>query len=399
MQNHPLEAQKAFDDALPFMLEAHNYLTGATAIFYQARLAYYLGQLDRAEALCREWKARFAQMAGEQARDNRDIPATRGLDIVLSLLLIERNQLDAAEALLAQSLDLLGWASWMELHGFIVLAHVRRWRGNLSGARETLQRMSRMGPQHAACAEAYQVLFDLKSAPDDPQARLRAENWVRQAPPRAGSPFALGIGPYHCDAEYFYNLAWSRVQLALGRPQAAAVFIEPALQSAQEHGLSFRVSELSIAAALMQASLGNSEAALERIGQALATAEPCGYRRVFDDGPEVDRLLHLAVEKKLHAPYAIRVLGSFQRAPAAEKAAGPAPQKANKGQAALVEPLSEREMEVLGLLSIGLSPAEVAKRLFLSPLTLKTHTHNIYAKLDVHTRIEAILKARELGLI
>ena len=65
----------------------------------------------------------------------------------------------------------------------------------------------------------------------------------------------------------------------------------------------------------------------------------------------------------------------------------------------LVDPLSEREVEVLRLLASGLPPAEVAKKLYLSPFTLKAHTQNIYTKLGVHSRIEAINKARELNLL
>jgi hypothetical protein len=64
MQNNPVEAQKAFEEALPSMLAGQNYLTGVTAIFYLVRLAYYMGRLDRAEALCWEWKVKFAELAG-----------------------------------------------------------------------------------------------------------------------------------------------------------------------------------------------------------------------------------------------------------------------------------------------------------------------------------------------
>ena len=71
-----------------------------------------------------------------------EIPAIRGLDIVQSFILMERNQLDDAERLLVQALELLGWASWMELHGFIALAHLRFLRGNTTGAQDTLQRMT-----------------------------------------------------------------------------------------------------------------------------------------------------------------------------------------------------------------------------------------------------------------
>ena len=71
----------------------------------------------------------------------------------------------------------------------------------------------------------------------------------------------------------------------------------------------------------------------------------------------------------------------------------------DKGHPDLIDPLSERELEVLRLLAAGSPPAEVAKKLYLSPFTLKAHTQNIYTKLDVHSRIEAINKARELGLL
>jgi len=73
--------------------------------------------------------------------------------------------------------------------------------------------------------------------------------------------------------------------------------------------------------------------------------------------------------------------------------------KVEKGQPGLIDPLSERELEVLRMLAAGLPPAEVAKRLFLSPFTLKAHTQNIYSKLGVHSRIEAINKGRELDLL
>lgn len=397
MQNNPVEAQKAFAEALPFMLESHNYLTSVTAIFYQARLAYYLGQLEKAEALCREWKVKFAEMTGA-TRDSRDIPATRGLDIVLSLILMERNQLDDAERLLVQSLELLGWASWMELHGFIVLAQLRYLRGNYSEAQDTLRRMARLGPQHAACADAFQVLFDLKKFPADPKVRFKAETWAKKIAPHPGDRLALGIGPYHCDAEYSYNLTWARVQIALGNPQDAAIFIGSTLESAKEHRLLFRIVELSIVQALIEDELNHPVAALTELGRALDIAESVGYARVFDDGVKLDRLLHQVVGKGIRAQYARQLLASFNRMPLQEKIIETATPW-DKKQGDLVESLSERELEVLRLLAQGLTPARVAQQLVLSPNTLKAHTQNIYSKLDVHTRIEAIYKARDLGLI
>jgi LuxR family maltose regulon positive regulatory protein len=363
-------------------------------------LAYYLGQLDQAEALCRQWKVKFAEVAGS-APENvwKDIPATRGLDIVLSLLLMERNQLAEAEYLLVQALDLLGWASWMELHGFIILAHVRNMQGNVEGALETLHRMARRGPQHSACSEALQVLYALSNSPNDPQVRSRAEVWAANNVPAMKSPFALGIGPYHCVAEYFFNLAWSRIQIKLGHFQEAGVFISPALISAKAHGLPFRVAELSIEHSLIQDGLGNLSAALTELEIALDIGEKYGYIRVFDQSLQLDRLLQQAFAKNIHAQYVNRLLSSFTHSVAYNKNAIETAQPKNPGANLLVEPLSEREIEVLRHLADGLTPAEVAKRLYLSPHTLKAHTQNIYAKLDVHSRIEAINKAHGLGLI
>jgi LuxR family maltose regulon positive regulatory protein len=65
----------------------------------------------------------------------------------------------------------------------------------------------------------------------------------------------------------------------------------------------------------------------------------------------------------------------------------------------LIEPLSERELEVLQLISEGLTNPEIASRLFLSPHTVKTHAHNIYSKLGVHNRTQAVTSARAWGIL
>ena len=92
------------------------------------------------------------------------------------------------------------------------------------------------------------------------------------------------------------------------------------------------------------------------------------------------------------------LLASFQTR-RAKRTTVKAALKGEKERSTLVDPLSERELEVLRLLAVGLPPAEVAKKLFLSPFTLKAHTQNIYSKLDVHSRIEAINKARAMDLL
>ena len=396
MQNNPVGAQKAFEEALPFMLNAGNFLGAVADLFYQARLAFYEGDVDQAEMICQEWKKKFETMASssEVIDQSPEIPAARGLDIVESIILIERNQIEEAERLLVKTLELLGWGSWMELHGFVELARLRHLCGNNIGAQEILQRMSRLGPQHATCAEALEVLFEVKKSPNEPQARSKAEAWIKRYSPDPSYPFALGIGPYHRDAEYFCNLFWAQVQIALGHFQEASTFISPALQTAKECGLLFRVAELSIAQALIHNGMKNSSAALEELEKALEISQACGYTSFFYDGLELDKLLQRAVERKIHAQYARKLLDSSH-----SRKINRITQKAELGNSSLITPLSERELEVLRLLATGLPPADVAKKLFLSPFTLKAHTQNIYNKLDVHSRIEAINKAREMDLL
>jgi LuxR family maltose regulon positive regulatory protein len=399
MQNNPVGAQKAFEEALPFMLDAGNFLGSVADLFYQARLAFYMGHLERAELICQQWKQKFAEIAAISGMDSSqsapEIPAARGLDVVRSMLLLERGQIEEAENLLVKSLELLGWGSWMELHGFIELARLRQALGNERGAQEVLLRMHRLGPQHAACAQALENLFAVKKSADDPETRARAEAWTQAFSPDPDFPFALGIGPYHRDAEYFCNLVWARVQVALGYDQEAAVFLGPALQTARERGLLFREAELSIVQALRYDSQGKNTEAMQELERALEISETCGYTRFFDDSPVLDQLLQQAVERNIHAAYASQLLASFTSRRVAPQAAS-AGEKSSRG---LVDPLSERELEVLRFLATSQSSKEIAQKLFLSPFTLKAHTQNIYTKLDVHSRIEAVNKARELGLL
>jgi LuxR family transcriptional regulator, maltose regulon positive regulatory protein len=401
MQNNPMEAQQAFEDVMPPSLRSRNFLSAVAASFYLSRLAFYMQSVDRGETVCQHWKKVIGDVAVSSAPDRQPVteaPALRGLDIVQGLIFLERNQVEEAARLFVQSLDMPGWGSWMELHGFVELARLQFLRGDDAGTQETLHRMHRLGPQHMACAGALQIWFDLTRSPNDYQVRSRAEMWAKAHAPNPAIPLALGIGPYHRDTEYICNLTWARVQILLDHFKEASSFVVPALEIARERSLLFRVAELSITQSLFEAGSGNSSAALSALDNALAISETCGYTRFFNDGPELDRLLKQAIEKKIHPQHAWKLLASFDRKPSGSKPAGMVIQE-KRAQLGLVDPLSERELEVLRHLAKGLAPAEVAKRLCLSPFTLKAHTQNIYTKLDVHSRIEAINKAREFGMI
>jgi LuxR family maltose regulon positive regulatory protein len=129
---------------------------------------------------------------------------------------------------------------------------------------------------------------------------------------------------------------------------------------------------------------------------ALTLAEPGGFIRIFvDKGPPMARLLYKAASRGIAPDYARRLLSEF---PVAE----PEQTGLSKTQALrheLIEPLSERELEVLQLIAAGLTNPEIASRLFLALNTVKVHTRNIYGKLGVNSRTQAVARARAWGIL
>jgi LuxR family maltose regulon positive regulatory protein len=130
--------------------------------------------------------------------------------------------------------------------------------------------------------------------------------------------------------------------------------------------------------------------------QALTLAEPGGFIRIFvDEGSSMGRLLYEALKRDISPDYISQLLAAFP-VDVSEK---PDPSKPQTSKAELVEPLSDREIEVLQLISEGLTNQEISSKLFISMNTVKAHTRNIYAKFSVKSRTQAVAKARTLGLL
>lgn len=146
-------------------------------------------------------------------------------------------------------------------------------------------------------------------------------------------------------------------------------------------------------------ALGRQKEALEVLHQCLATAAPEGYVHIFvQRGAPMASLLQLARERGIESEYTSRLLAAFDipvEPPTARRSSSPA---FGSPGAALIEPLSERELEVLRFLNSPLAIPDIAREMLIAPTTLRTHVRSIYQKLDVHGRIEALQKARDLGL-
>jgi LuxR family maltose regulon positive regulatory protein len=188
----------------------------------------------------------------------------------------------------------------------------------------------------------------------------------------------------------------ARILIAQDRLDEAAGLLRRLLETAETGGHTFRAIEILMLQALASYAGGDTARAMTTLERALTLAEPGGFIRTFvDEGPPMARLLYEAATRGIASEYARRLLAAF---PVAEPEQTDLP-KTQAPKSELVEPLSEREFEVLQLVAEGLTNREIASRLFLSLNTVKAHTRNIYGKLNVHSRTQAIARSQELGLL
>jgi LuxR family maltose regulon positive regulatory protein len=147
--------------------------------------------------------------------------------------------------------------------------------------------------------------------------------------------------------------------------------------------------------ALAHKAAGDETAARETFGQVLTLAQPTGFvRTIIDEGPAVAGLLHHWVDDENVGDYASQLLSAFGDGHAVPSA--PRPPVATQP---LVEPLRQRETEILRYISEGYSNQEIADEMVLAVSTVKWHLKNIYGKLQVNRRTQAVAKARELELL
>jgi LuxR family maltose regulon positive regulatory protein len=188
----------------------------------------------------------------------------------------------------------------------------------------------------------------------------------------------------------------ARLLIAQANLDQANRLLPRLLEAAEAGGRTSKSIEILMLQALASQAEGKTTQAMEALERALSLAEPRGFVRVFvDEGQPMEPLLYEAAARGIAPDYARRLLAAFPDSEPKQAA----PPTAKTAHVELVEDLSDRELEVLQLIAEGLTNREIGSRLFVSLNTVKAHTRNIYGKLCVHSRTQAIARAQELGLL
>jgi LuxR family maltose regulon positive regulatory protein len=329
---------------------------------------------------------------GLQLATAQDGPPLRGaadMHVGMSQLLCERNDFDAALQHLLASQE-LGEHNGMPRNAYrwrAAMARILVADGDLDGALELLD-------------QAERVYVGDFSPNWRPVPAVRARVWISHG--RLGDAFGwvrgqgLSVDDELDYVHEFEHLTLARALVAQYTTEGvdesvhlAVGLLQRLLRAADEGDRPGSVIEILVLQALAQHALGDTVAALAPLERALAMGEPEGYVRLFvDEGPPMAVLLEAAAGRGLSPRYVRRLRSAFgstdDRAPAHQD---------------LIEPLSARELDVLRLLATDLDGPAIAGELVVSLNTVRTHTKNIYAKLDVNNRRAAVRRAQELDLL
>ncbi len=338
------------------------------------------GKLDAAIDLCQRTAARYVDTRG------RPLPTTGVIYLQLALHLYTANALDAAQQALAVGLDLCRQLDLSDyvVDGLLIQALLHAADGDTVGGLAALRQARALAVQ----AELYTEIDELEAlaallhlARGDLAA---AERWATTA----NLPLADSPDPQR-ELAYTAYLHLLIVQERLDEAETLLQSLEQFTRKAAYCGPLINV--LLLRAVVCQAR-GDTAGALHYLDQAVTWAAPGGYVRPFVDlGVWIADLL---VKVAGRAPTFVRaVLDALAGVPGVEAAA-----VEDAAAPVLVEPLSERELDVLRLVAAGLSNRQVGEQLFIATSTVRKHLEHIYGKLGVHNRTEAAARARDLGL-
>ncbi len=359
--------------------------------------ALYLGHSLELEGHLQQAVTHFQDSFQLTKQDGRELPIACYLHVDISRLLYELDELKLASQHLKVGIEQCQQLSdgRVEKLGHCLMARVYLAQGDFENALTSIQTAEQTHP-------GTEATVDMRGA-EYPHIRLwlqqkklrEVEAWLNE-----GSINLKNISHFKTKLTYTMH---ARALIALGRAYPdgphlnnALKLLAELLELAEGNGWGNKVIEILTLYSLAHDADGDTVKAISILERALNPAEPEKYIRTFvDEGQPMARLLYKSLSQGIAPDYVQQLLAAFPiDEPEKNK-----PPKSQVSEAEWVEPLSERELEVLKLIAEGLTNQEISARLYLSLNTVKAHTRNIYSKLGVNSRTQATARARSLGLL
>ncbi len=378
-------AASTFAEAARHSQEAGHAHVTIMAIGLQAKALMILGRLSEARRVC----DRAVEIASSQGMER--IPGAGYAYVVLGDLLYERNELNEALERISLGMELYrqSGATYGLGDAYAAYARVLHALSDHDAVAEVLDEIEAVSEQGqfvpGECL-IWPVLAKISLAEGD---QRRAQGWLEQMASLSGA-----------DVRQVDQLLQARFLLARGTPEAAHDLLTPLL-ALDESSVSEAIAIETIALEAMAThALGDEEGARSVLNRALARGEREGRVRTFaDEGEPMRQLLEGVRVNLLSNPtasqpdFSARYIDSLLEAFSAPQQS---PQSPPAGRS---DAVSEREAEVLHLMDEGLSNQEIADRFVVALSTVKWHVNNLYAKLGVRSRTQALSRARALNLL
>ncbi len=376
------KAYEQYQTAVTVNRETGNILAGLGAVKALADLTIAKGQLHKARDILQQGMQMAQYWQGQLPIPGTKLLAAAPLQATLGLLHCQWNDLATAKPLIEEAAELyqLGGAV-NEAEGISALMHLRWAEGNLLAVDHLLEQFRLLAQSHPheytqqriICAMVEWKIRLIKADSQWHYYHRDIEAWVNNQ--TLADEESLYVNEF-----FFYTYALAL--LYLGQSEQLLPLLHRLKRAAEGSDRLGDLARLQMLQLLLFAQNKNTAVSLETLATLLKQTEPEGYIRLFvDEGEIVAKLLHqLPVTS-----YRNQLLSHF---PIAQTTAQ-----------VLVEPLSDRELEVLALIADGATNQQIADQLVIAKSTAKKHVSNIIGKLGVENRTAAIAQARELGLI
>ena len=389
-------------DAEPALADIATGRRMAGDSYNAARACCTLGQVQQAQGRLGAALATCQQALERALATGATLPAAGVAHVSLAEILRERNELDAALTHASEGLAVcrqFSYAQWL-VTGLTTLAWIHQARGDQGGALAAIAEAEQILPRP-------QVVTDLIFPAPAQHARLLLAHGQVAAAARWAAVQGLAAEDEPTYAREREYLVLARILLAQQAPGRALALLHRLHGLAAAQGRVGSVIKIRTVEALALQASGDEPGALAALGEALTLAAPGGYVRVFADErlPVASLLAKLSTRQwdraatvgDISSRYLARLLHAFEH-PAAETAEVGI-RRRRVAVPGLVEQLTEREAQVLGLLATGMSNRAIAGELVVALDTVKRHVSRILDKLGVANRTQAVTRARELGLL